>query len=69
MECVTVDELQQVHSVAVMLVEKHGVRAIAVAKHAALKAPHGGDIASSHGWRSVALAAEALLSGETGEDR
>ena len=63
------DELQQVHSVAAMLVEKHGVMAIAVAKHAALKAQHGGDIASSHGWRSVALAAESLLAGDTGDDR
>jgi hypothetical protein len=62
-----VDELQQVHSVAAMLVEKHGVRAVAVAKHNALKARAGGDLASSLGWQSVALAAEALLSGETDE--
>jgi hypothetical protein len=52
-----------------MLVEKHGVRAIAIATHAALNAQHGGDIASSHGWRSVAMAAESLLAGETGDDR
>jgi hypothetical protein len=63
-----VDERQQVHSVAAMLIEKHGVRAIAVAKHNALKARAGGDLASSLGWQSVALAAEALLSGEAGED-
>jgi len=43
------------------------VRAVAVAKHNALKARAGGDLASSLGWQSVALAAEALLSGETDE--
>ncbi len=62
------DELQQVHSVAAILVEKYGVRAICVAKHKALKARHGGDVASSHGWLSVASAAATLLSGDTGDD-
>ena len=61
------DELQQVHSVAQILVEKHGVRAISVAQHKALKAQHAGDVASAHGWRSVALAAATLLTGDTGE--
>jgi hypothetical protein len=62
------DELQQVHSVAAILVEKHGVRAVSVAKHKALKARHGGDVASAHGWQSVASAAASLLSGNTGDD-
>ena len=62
------DELQQVHSVAAMLVEKHGIRAISVAKYKALKARHGGDVASAHGWQSVASAAATLLSGDTGDD-
>jgi hypothetical protein len=61
------DELQQVHSVAALLVEKHGVRAVAVAEHNALKARHRGDLDSAHGWRSVAAAAADLLTGETGE--
>ena len=63
------DEIQQVHSVAAMLVEKHGVRAVSVAEHKALKAQYGGDVASAHGWRSVARAAATLLSGDTGDDR
>lgn len=55
------DELQQVHSVAAMLVEKHGVRAVSVAELKALKAQHAGDMASCNGWRSVARAAAALM--------
>jgi hypothetical protein len=62
------DERQQVHSVAALLVEKHGVRAVAVAEHNALKARHRGDIDGANGWRSVAAAAADLLTGETGED-
>jgi hypothetical protein len=62
------DELQQVHSVAAILVEKHGVRAVAVAEHNALKARHRGDLDSANGWRSVAAAAADLLNGETGEE-
>jgi hypothetical protein len=62
------DELQQVHSVAAILVEKHGVRAVAVAEHNALKARHRGDLDSANGWRSVAAAAADLLNGEAGED-
>jgi hypothetical protein len=62
------DELQQVHSVAAMLIEKYGVRAMSVAEHNALKARHGGDAASAHGWQSVASAAATLLSGDTGDD-
>jgi hypothetical protein len=61
------DELQQVHSVAEILIQRHGERAIAVAEHKALKAQHAGDVASAQGWRSVARAAATLLSGETGE--
>jgi hypothetical protein len=61
------DELQQVHSVAAMLVEKHGVKAISVAEHQALKARHRGDTGSANGWRSVASAAADLLKGETGD--
>jgi hypothetical protein len=61
------DELQQVHSVAAILIERHGVRAISVAEHKALKAQQGGDTASAQGWRSVARAAATLLSGDTGE--
>jgi hypothetical protein len=60
------DEFQQVHSVAAMLIEKHGVRAISVAEHKALKAQHGGDMASAHGWRSVARAAATLMGDDTG---
>jgi hypothetical protein len=63
------DELQQVHSVAALLVEKHGVRAVSVAKHKALKARHGGDVAAAHGWQSVANAVAALLTGGAGDDR
>ena len=62
------DELQQVHSVAAILIAKYGVRAICVAKHNALKARHGGDVPSAHGWQSVASAAETLLSGDTGDE-
>ncbi|HUC69381.1 MAG TPA: hypothetical protein VMA53_28440 [Stellaceae bacterium] len=62
------DELQQVHSVAAMLVEKHGVRAVSVAEYNALKAQHGGDTASANGWRSVARAAAALMGDDTGLD-
>jgi hypothetical protein len=62
------DELQQVHSVAAMLIEQYGVRAMSVAKHNALKARHGGDAASAHGWQSVASAAATLLSGDAGVD-
>jgi len=61
------DDLQQVHSVAAMLVEKHGVKAVSIAEHAALKARHRGDLASSSGWRSVALAAADLLKQGAGE--
>jgi len=59
------DELQQVHSVAAMLIEKHGVRAPSVAKHNALKAQQMGDSASANGWLSVARAVEALIAGGT----
>lgn len=62
------DELQQVHSVAAMLIEKYGIRAMSVAKHNSLKARHGGDVESAHGWQSVASAAATLLSGDTGDD-
>jgi hypothetical protein len=58
------DELQQVHGVAAMLVQKHGIRAISVAEHNALKAQRGGDIASANGWRSVAKAVASLLKGD-----
>jgi hypothetical protein len=61
------DELQQVHSVAALLVEKHGVRAVAVAEYQALKARHRGNIDDANGWRSVAAAAADLLKGETGD--
>ena len=61
------DELQQVHSVAALLVEKHGVRAVAVAEHQALKARHRGDADGANGWRSVAAPAADLHKGETGE--
>jgi hypothetical protein len=61
------DELQNVHSVAALLVEKHGVRAVAVAEHNALKARHRGNIDDANGWRSVAAAAADLLKGDTGE--
>ena len=63
------DEFQQVHSVAAMLVEKHGVRAVSVAEYKALKAQHGGDMASANGWRSVARAAAALMGDDTGLDQ
>ena len=62
------DELQNVHSVAALLVEKHGVRAVAVAEHNALKARHRGNVDDANGWRSVAAAAADLLKGDTGED-
>lgn len=59
------DELQQVHSVAAMLIEKHGVRAVSVAEYKALKAQRGGDMASAHGWRSVARAVATLMGSDT----
>jgi hypothetical protein len=61
------DELQQVHSVAAMLVERHGVRAVSVAELKALQARHRGDLGSAQGWQSVARAVAGLLSGETGD--
>jgi hypothetical protein len=42
------------------------VRAVSVAKHKALKARHGGDVASAHGWQNIASAAVTLSSGDTG---
>jgi hypothetical protein len=62
------DVLQQVHSVAAMLVERHGVRAVSVAEHKALKARNAGDLASAAGWRNVARAAAALMGTDTGLD-
>jgi hypothetical protein len=66
-ECLNMDELQQVHGVAEMLIHRHGERAIAVAEYKALKAQHAGDVAAAQGWRSVARAAATLLTGDSGE--
>ena len=62
------DEFQSVHSVAAILIEKHGVRAVSVAEYQSLRARHRGDVGSANGWRSVAAAASALLTGATGDD-
>jgi hypothetical protein len=62
------DERQQVHGVAAMLIGKYGIRAMSAAKHNALKARHGGDAASAHGWQSVAIATATLLSGDAADD-
>lgn len=56
-------EFQSAHSIAAILVEKHGVRAGSVAEYQALKARHRGDMDSANGWRSVAAAVAELLKG------
>jgi hypothetical protein len=62
------DEFQQVHSVAALLVARHGLRAVSVAEYEALKARHRGDEDGAQGWRSVARAAASLLYADI-EDR
>lgn len=55
---------QTAWSVAVMLVQKHSVRATSFAEHQALKARQRGDEASMQRWQNVAEAAAAILRGE-----
>ena len=55
------DEHQNVWGVAIMLVEKHGIRATSHAEFQALKARHRGDTDSMFGWQSVADATAAIL--------
>jgi hypothetical protein len=55
------DETQQVHSIAAILIERHGIKAITVAEHNALRARHRGDDEGAQGWHSVRRAVEGLL--------
>ena len=51
----------QLRNLLALVIEKHGVRAPAVAQHNALKARHEGDAARAAAWDAVARLAEQAL--------
>lgn len=51
----------QIRNLVSLVVEKHGIRAPAVAQYEALRARHGGDLPRAAEWGEVARLAEAEL--------